>query len=73
VHERRDSAPDVGGDLRRIAAREPEIGEHRVRRRGDVGCGVEKRAVEVAEDGAEAAHAHPADASAARIAAIVAL
>ena len=72
MHERGNAAPNVGRDLRRITARESEIGEHGVRRGGNVGGGVEKRAVEVAEDGADAAHAHPAEASAARIAAIVA-
>jgi hypothetical protein len=68
-----NSAANVGDDLRRIAARQTEIREHRVGRRGKVGRGVEQRAVQVAEDGADTAGAHPADASAARIAAIVAL
>ena len=73
MHEPRDAAADVGGDLGRVAAREAEIREHRVRRSGDIGRGIEERAVEVDQDGADAARAHPADARAARIAAIVAL
>ena len=73
MHERRDPAADVGRDLGRIPLRSAEIGEHRVRRRGDVRRGVEERAVQVEEDGAEPRRAHPAAASAARIAAIVAL
>ena len=73
MHERGDPLADVGGDLRGVPARETEVREHRVRRGGDVGGGVEERAVQVEEDGAELRGAHAADASAARIATIVAL
>jgi hypothetical protein len=72
MDEGRDPAADVGGDHGRVPARKPEIGEHRVRRGGDVGGGIEERAVQVEEDGADRRRAHPAVASAARIAAIVA-
>jgi hypothetical protein len=73
MDERRDPPADVGRDVRRVPAGEAEVREHRVRRGGDIGGGVEERAVQVEEDGADRRRAHPADASAARIAAIVAL
>jgi hypothetical protein len=47
-----DAAADVGRNLRRVAARKADIGEHRVRRSGNIRGGIEERAVEVAEDGA---------------------
>jgi len=72
VDERRDPPADVGRDLRRVPARATEIREHRVRRGGDIGRRVEERAVQVEEDGADRRRAHPAEASAERIAAIVA-
>src|SRR5262245_59976646 len=73
LDERRDPAADVARDLGGIPLRTAELRKHPVRRGGEVRRGVEERAVQVAEDGAEPPCAHPAAASAARIAAIVAL
>jgi len=71
VDERRNALADVGRDRRGIARGHAELAEHAIRGGGEIGRGVEQRAVEIEENRADG---HPAAlASAARIAAIVAL
>jgi len=71
VDEHGDALADVGRDRRGIARGRAELAEHAVRGGGEIGRGVEQRAVEIEENRADRHPAAPA--SAARIAAIVAL
>jgi hypothetical protein len=71
VDEHRDALADIGRDHRWITRGQTELAEHAIRGGGEIGRGVEQRAVEIEENRADC---HPAAlASAARIAAIVAL
>ena len=50
LDQMRDAAADEVAHGARRQGCEPLVGEHRVRRRGDLGRGVEQRAVEVEQD-----------------------
>jgi hypothetical protein len=55
LDEARDAAADEFPDGRRRQGREPLLGEHRVGRGREVGRSVEQRAVQVEQDGTQAA------------------
>ena len=60
VHQHLGALADIGRDHRLGQHRPAELGEHEVDRRGQVGGGVEQRAVEVDDhgSGAQARRAH---------------